>query len=174
MDAPRLSWKELKRLAADRDNWCARVRLLSQPPRVQVEMNDDVAGARVHVKAPAAIPPKTKSVTTAMSKYRARDEHEAFFRPGERKASRHKYNTRSRTTKSKPKALTRPKALTDKERATWTREHYEQHHATTTLTTPPTTDAAAPTIPQVATTTDTTSSPPVASVSVTSTPMTAT
>ena len=64
MDVPaRYSWRELKIMAhaqgvgltqkqqlAGRDNWRARVRLLHNPPTVEVTMNDEVEGTRIRVK----------------------------------------------------------------------------------------------------------------------------
>ena len=125
MDAPTgYSWKELKELAANRDNWRHRVRRLRQPSRVEVTMNALLPGARAKAPRPTTSPLKQKSTSTT-SKYVIRDRHEMFFRPKAKCATRrpsHKTNTRSKA---------KPLPLTDKQRAAWAREHYEQHHGST-------------------------------------------
>ena len=146
MDVPRgLSWSELEKLAAHRDNWRERVRVLRRPPRVEVRMNENVAGTRAQKKKPTSFSPKQNKPATNTSKYQLRDAHEAFFRPREPATSSHSRrtrNTRSRAKTVKRKALTKPKALTDKERAAWARAHYHQHHGKQPTTPTPTTAPA--------------------------------
>ena len=85
-------------------------------------MNALLPGARAKAPRPTTSPLKQKSTSTT-SKYVIRDRHEMFFRPKAKRPA-HKINTRS-------KAKTKPVPLTDKQRATWAREHYEQHHGST-------------------------------------------
>ena len=137
MDVPaRLTWSELKKLAENRDGWRDRVRALTRPPKIEIVINDAVPGARTeNPKAPQPRPrTRRQRPTTSASKYLKRDAHEAFFRPKERRQHSHRYVTRSKATKAK--GLTKPKALTNKERAAWARAHYQQHHGTPTACPP--------------------------------------
>ena len=68
--------------------------------------------------------PNPTSKATAAAAYRTRDAHEAFFRP---KATS-TYNKKQTRPPKHSKALTRPRALTDKQRRAWAREHYELHY----------------------------------------------
>ena len=158
MDVPiRYSWSELIKLAANRDGWRKRVRALTHPI-VEVTMNPNVEGSKIRKRVLPPAPPKPKKEVTVMSKYRSRDSHEEFFRPT---LSNHKYRTRSRAKKPKPKVLT------DKERRAWAREHYEKHHGKPddpTTTSPATTTATSPssdptTTPPPANTTASTKTP---------------
>ena len=138
MDTPvGYSWQELVQLASNRDSWRARVQRLKQPSRVEVTINPDAPGAKAKPPQQNKIPQhaETKSTTTC-NNYPDRDAHEMFFRPKSKSTSTrtHKYNTRP-----KAKSKAKPRPLTDKQRAQWAREHYEQHHGTTATTTTHTT-----------------------------------
>ena len=135
MDAPRYhSWEELRSSAQNRDAWRRRVHQLRHGSGVTVTMNDNLPGR----KAPRH-PSKDKSnskshmrradISTCSPrarKYISRDAHEAFFRPREK-------GKRKRSA-SQPinKKCTKRKPLTDKQRAAFTREHYERNHDPTT------------------------------------------
>ncbi len=63
--------------------------------------------------------PTLRDPMTDNDKYRARDTHEAFFRP--------KLTTKL-NVKSNSKTKSKPRDLTDRELVKWAREYYEQHH----------------------------------------------
>ena len=90
MDAPRYEWQELCALAQNRDGWRARVNTLRHGTGVTIVMNDTLPGCHKHKHntrskadpTPASTPPLSPSKIAAR-RYRLRDAHEMFFRPGE-------------------------------------------------------------------------------------------
>ena len=133
------SWKELRMFVADRAKWRRWVHAVKTGSAISVTLMEDnnhqTRSRSSRLRNPTTISTKTATATTKHSrssdatKYRDRDEHEAFFRPGSKR-------TRRNVMKSKAK---KPRSLTDKERAAFARAHYELHHgkgAVTAQTTP--------------------------------------
>ena len=85
----------------------ARVRTSPESPIIQT----------AHAPKPAR---KTTAVEDA-ARYRRRDAHEGFFRPHTRSAAKAQ---KAKQERNKEK----PKGLTNKERRSFAREHYELHH----------------------------------------------
>ena len=128
MDAPATeSWHELQKYAKDKDYWRARVRKMKQP-RLRVEFHSDTttkttrrtADTTTPTPTPTTLPTEQPTETENESnarKYKERDEHEMFFREG-----------RARKQPTRKCKKTKPRPLTDKERAAFARAHYELHH----------------------------------------------
>ena len=138
-----LTWTELIMLVNDRDGWRSRVRAINQPPRIETEICARAPGARIRKSSHKPNANKSKTATTTSNKYINRDMHELFFRPNA-SGPQHRYKTRSKKN-VKPKDLTKPTYLTDKERAVWAREHYQMHHGSKSgspRTSPPETTVA--------------------------------
>ena len=139
VDVPQgLSWRELCEMAENRDGWRIRVKALRTDSSVQVTMNDSLPGCRARrsarlnpttttTKAPAAI------ASPRARKYIARDRHEAFFRPDIAMRGKRKRNQRQ----PKPKKKRKSPQWTNKQRATWAREHYQLHHGDAANASPP-------------------------------------
>ena len=95
-----------------------------------------------HRQIPPPHEPKTNAKMTAgakaTAKYRARDAHEAFFRP-KQPATRRSARLHQRKPKQKP-----TKPWTNKQRQQFARDHYARHHGPSSSplpsTTPPTTN----------------------------------
>ena len=138
MDAPTLncSWRQLCKYAEDREYWRVLVRALKQPKvkqsRITVTINPHVRGAKI-TRKPKPIPRKKFAGLSpskrAAKRYRDRDAHAAFFRPTTRSMTRAK----RKRDQSRPNRRKR-QYLTNKERAAWAREYYQQHHGTDDLT----------------------------------------
>ena len=131
MDAPNFkdgSWRELRKLACDRDFWRERVRAMKQPrvqPRVQITINDEVEGTTIRKKTPASPATKTKATLNraarAARRYRTRDAHAALFHP--------KLKNQSKTKKKKKRQKQNKRVcLTDKQRKAWAKAYYKHHH----------------------------------------------
>ena len=130
---PALTWTELKELASNRDGWRRRVHDLRHGAAggasigasigVSITMNNSLPGCKVTRSRP--LPPATTSAPTASPrarKYLSRDAQEAFFRPREK--GKRKRSLRQPATKKRRK----DPLWTNKQRQTWTREHFEQNH----------------------------------------------
>ena len=97
-------------------------------------MNPEAPGARVK---PLQQQPRTtepKATTSTADKYLARDAHELFFRPKCKTTNKHSHR---HNTRYKAKAV-KARPLTNKQRAKWASEHYEQHHGNNAPQTPST------------------------------------
>jgi hypothetical protein len=151
---PTVNFAQLEKIAANRKIW----KKTWQKPEaaneqcVEVSWNENAETAKVCPTVKQA-PPKPKKNKTAAekqtAKYRARDKHEAFFRINQKNCN----SKRKHKKKAKQRGLSKPMAMTNKQRAAWARAHYEQHHQTTTTTAATTTPA---TITTKSTTTKTT------------------
>jgi hypothetical protein len=135
LDAPPTeTFQELVRLASSRKKWKQTWALTQEASAtamsaVEVKWNEAAPTACVIIR-PKPSAPQPKKPSTAITKYRARDAHEAFFRPTEKP----KKCAKSRR-KAKARGLNEPRAMTNRQRAIWARKHYEQHHGTTARTT---------------------------------------
>ena len=111
MDVPaKFTWKELQQLAANRDGWRKRVQAITGASGVEVKLSGK--GGKVCSNLLEAFPKKlTPKPTTNAAKmarrYRERDAHESFFRPGGVKPKQ----------KGKSRKKSKPRPLTDKQRA---------------------------------------------------------
>ena len=131
MDVPRkYSWAELKQLAANRDYWRNRVKALREGSS-RVEENTrgphpspcKRRANRRHTTTTNPPKPTTSSPSAEAKRYKARDAHEAFFRPlteSPRKRNRHAKHKRPKCKKSR--------SLTDKERQEAARLHWDLNH----------------------------------------------
>ena len=117
MDVPRkYSWAELKQLAANRDYWRNRVKALREgSSRVEENTRGPPPSPckrranRRHTTTTNPPKPTTSSPSAEAKRYKARDAHEAFFRPlteSPRKRNRHAKHKRTKCKKSR--------SLTDK------------------------------------------------------------
>ena len=102
--------------------------------RIKISMNPNVKGALISRK-PQPAPAQKKFAKMSPSKraakrYRERDARAAFFRP--RAVTRSMTRAKRKRKQQHPKQKKR--CLTDKQRAAWAREHYQQHHGTDNLT----------------------------------------
>ena len=89
--SPKLEWQELVQLAANRKGWRRRVDAIAGKSGITVTMSGK--GGKVvrnFMKVPTTKPtpaPESESARAA-NRYRKRDAHEAFFRPGGTSKSR--------------------------------------------------------------------------------------
>ena len=113
MDVPKAeSWRQLLKFAADKEGWQDKVRALKQPRLRTVNRQ-----SRFEMKAPN----KKKAEPTASAKYRARDSRQMLFHS--------KAMTVAAKKAYKPKkSKTKPRQVTDAERAAWARAHWEENH----------------------------------------------
>ena len=95
---------------------------LSPRSRRRARRNSSAATVTTPTPTPSTTSPHhgPRPVPPAISaaRYRARDVHEAFFRPKSKQPTKHKRKTKA---ESKP-------PLTDKQRAAWAHAHYVIHH----------------------------------------------
>ena len=150
MDLPiKLSWAELLELAKNRDGWRHRVHALRNNNGVSINMNDSLPGRLAtrrsarHMQPSAQAPSKQAPASPSARKYLARDAHEAFFRPGEKG----KRKRGSGQVRSKKRRKNTP--WTDKQRASWAREHYRLNHGSEHAADKPPDTPTTPWTPQV-------------------------
>ena len=124
MDVPVTnSWRSLLMMAKERDKWRRLVNALKDGRKTAERQVTRTA----HFTIKARQSPKLSSTAAAagaaaaVTAYRSRDAHGTFFRPNAKKNTRNKMQARAPRN---PKAFTRSRALTDKQRRSWAREHY--------------------------------------------------
>ena len=87
MDVPAgVTWDELKALAANRQSWRKRVQAITGEPEVEVKLSGKGGIVRSNLLKTFFVGKEPKPAEPAMTRqtrrYRARDEHEVFFRSG--------------------------------------------------------------------------------------------
>lgn len=133
MDVPhKLSWSELKQMATDRDSWRPRVKAITLGQQVEIKIATHLKTTRarpsIKTKRPSA-PASTKTeYEKTAQRYRTRDAHEAFFRPGRQRKTKNKSKQAKKSKKPFVKLTPGSRPLTTKERQNAAREHWDLHH----------------------------------------------